>query len=653
MITVFLQSTSEQRFDGFHGASLVLLVGGLVALAAFALIYAALWFANRPRTPEPGPAVADLGPEPPAIANMLVNGWRVTRIAMAATLVDLAGRRVLGIEDYAGGNHVVRIRSNQPEGEQLTAYEKQVVDLVRTRATGGSCPVEALDLGESEQASKWWKRFEKHVKADAQDRGLARGRWTQRDRIVIGASLAVPLLLLGLALSVARVGESSSEDSDRWGWLWGAGILWVVGLVALVQTGALRETDAGRAAAGRWLGVRQYLRNSATFGELPPGSVTVWERYLAYATGFGLAHNTARALPFATDDPGTAWTRYGGQWRQVRISYPTRFMFGQPPGRVLLYGLGLTAFWGFIGFFILPMAFNVGWDVGHDVMNGEFSESTGVAGQSDTALRLFVLGFVGVFLVFAAYVLFRLIGGLGRLFLGLADLNKTQTLTGEVVNIHQGRIAVADALSDETRAWFRPVGAPALQRGMIVNVTRTPRLWYVSRVEVVRAATAPEEEPVETAPGAAARTGSAAFPPIAVLSAALAASGLTAEAVSAIAGVPLMPIDGDGNAPPGALTFGDGSGGMLRVYRTGDLGGATNAFVGLLTRLPRGDRFEVAGNPANWIGERVLMVPSPDGMVTVDVELSGLDGDRRREVALAVAERALADAVPAAAADGA
>lgn len=643
----FLQSASEGKFDGFHGASLVLLVAGCIAAVAFALLYAALWYANRPRTPEAGPAVADLGPEPPAIANMLVNGWRVTRIAMAATLVDLAGRRVLGIEDYAAGNHVVRIRSNQPEGETFTGYEKQVLDLVRSRATGGSCPVEVLDLGESDDATRWWKRFEKQVKSDAQDRGLARGRWTHRDRVVIGVALAVPLLLLSLALGVAHFGETASEDSDRWGWVYGAGVIWVVGLVALVQTGALRETDAGRVAAGRWLGVRQYLRNSAAFGELPPGSVAVWERYLAYATAFGLAHDTARALPFATDDPGTAWTRYGGQWRQVRISYPTRFMFGQPPPRVLLYGLGLTAFWGAIAFFLLPVAFNIGWDVGHDVLNGEYSGSTGIEGQNDTALRIFVLGFVGVFLLFAAYVLFRLIGGLGRLVLGLMDAGKTTTLTGEVVNIHQGRIAIADAISDETRAWFPPVSGPALRRGMIATITRSPRLWYVSKVEVVRASSAAEEhaEAPEAAsmPAAAAR----AFPPIAILTAALAGTALTAETVSSIAGIPLTPVASDGNAPPGALTFGDGEGGMVRVYQTADLGGATNAFMGLLTRLPRGDRFEVAGNPANWIGDRVLMVPAPQGMVTVDIELAGLDGPRRREIAAAIAERALATTAPA------
>jgi hypothetical protein len=490
---VLTQNTANTGFDGFEGLSLGLLYGAGVAAAIWLMLCGVLWLVSRPRFPDPGPVVADLGPEPPAIANMLVNRWRLTRVAMAATLVDLAGRRVLGLEDYVGGRHVVRVRSNSPPGVGLTRSEQQVVELVRARATGGSAPVEALDLGASGDANKWWERFSKAVKEDARRHGLARGRWTYRDRVLMSGGLAVVLGLLGLAFAIARVGESAEDDEfDRWTWVLVAGIAWFGATAWFARTGALRETEPGREVCARWLGVRQYLRQSAAFGDLPPGAVAVWERYLAYATAFGMAHTTARALPFATDDPGTAWSRYGGQWQQIRVKYPTRFRFGELPAKVFLYGLGLTAFWGFIGFYLLPVSAQLAWDIGNDVIDD------GDLAGSNAELGL-VLGIAAVVFLLGAFILYRLVDGVARLLLGLFDVGRSVSVTGEVANVYQGRVALADGIAEEVRAWTPPAGSPPLLRGQIARVTMSPRLCHVTAVEVLDSERAGPEVVLEPA----------------------------------------------------------------------------------------------------------------------------------------------------------
>lgn len=630
----FLQTTTGQGFDGFHGLSLVLLVGAIAAGVAWLLMLAVLWLVSRPRFPDADPATNELRPETPAIANMLVNGWAVTRVAMAATLVDLAGRRVLGLEDYAGGRHVVRIRSNQPEGERFSAYEQQVLDLVRSRATGNSAPVEALDLGQATEAQNWWRRFEREVKKDAQSRGLARGRWTKRDRTLLSGGLAIVLALLALAFMVARVGESgdsaSDDDFEPWTWLAVAGIAWVLASSWFAKNGALRETPAGRVACAHWLGVREYLRQSATFGELPPGSVTVWERYLAYATGFGLAHSTARALPFSTDDPNTAWSRYGGEWRQLRISYPKRWGFGQPPWQVFLFGLGITAFWGVIGFLILPALARGAWDIGTEIISDQ-----DIGGRAELWLGL---GIGAVVVLIGGQVVYRLIDGLGKLILGAMDLGRTVTVTGEVANVYEGRVAVADGIAERTRAWTPPPAAPAPGRGQVVRVTMSPHLCYVTKVESLEPAREPEPRAAETA--AAAATAATA-------TSQTGRGPLSPEDVSRTLGLALTPAQGPGAviAADGAgafmQTFTDGSGGILRVFVTGSMGPAAG-MLGLLGRLPGQDRVDVGGRTATWSGERMLSLAIDGRMLGVEIELPQLDAAQKQAAAVALAEQILA-----------
>lgn len=630
----FLQATTEQGFDGFDGLELLILQAGIAATAIWLAMLAVLWLASRPRFPDAGPATNELGPEPPAIANLLVNRWAVTRVAMAATLVDLAARRVLGLEDYAGGRHVVRIRANQPEGERFTAYEQQVLDLVRARATGNSSPVEALDLGQAKEAENWWKRFEREVRKDAQSRGLARGRWTSRDRTLLSGGLAVALGLVGLAFAIAKVGdEPGDEGVDPWAWLVFAGIGWALATGWFARSGALRETPAGREVCARWLGVREYLRRSATFGGVPPGSVAVWERYLAYATGFGLAHATARALPFATDDPNTAWSRYGGEWRQIRISYPKRWGFGQPPFQVFLYGLGITAFWGVIGFLILPALARGAWEIGKDVISDQE-----LGGRAELVLGL---GIGAAVVIMGAQVVYRLIDGAGKLVLGAMDLGRTVTVTGEVANVHLGRIAVADGMSEHTRAWTPPPTSPGLTRGQVIRATMSPRLCHVTRVELLDSgAREPAPEAGEAGIAAPVRTGSAA---------------LTAESLSQLLGFQLTPAPGGGDSPAatdiddgaGAFmrTFTVGDDGMLRVFMSSALGPAAG-LLGVLGRFSGHNRVAVGSRDATWAGDRILSVNVNGRVLGVEVELPQLEPAQRQAAAVAIAEHVLRQRAP-------
>src|SRR5207342_2967830 len=109
---------------------------------------AAFVFASRtPPRPPVGPRTLALGPEPPAIANLLVNDFRVTNEAVPATLLDLAARRVVEIEQRGPGSFYVRLRS-QARADGLTGYERQVLGHLARLAREGVVPVQALTTGE-------------------------------------------------------------------------------------------------------------------------------------------------------------------------------------------------------------------------------------------------------------------------------------------------------------------------------------------------------------------------------------------------------------------------------------------------------------------------------------------------------------------------
>lgn len=283
-----------------------LLIAGSLSAALWLGALGALRVIRQPRTPQAAPPTADLRAEPPAVANMLVNDFRVTRDAVPATLFDLAARRIVDIEDSPTGGFRVRLRG-APAGE-TAPYEARILALLRGRAHGGVVPAEALTTGPTDRATAWWRAFRREVVAEAKDRGLSRDLW---DAVALGrlGSLAlVPAALLALGFREV-----------------GAGLISLIATATILSVatsrGRQRDTDAGLVAAAAWLGVRRYLRQAA-FADLPPSAVVIWERYLSYAAALGVAAGAVRSIPVGADDDERAWTAASGQWRQVQVRYP-------------------------------------------------------------------------------------------------------------------------------------------------------------------------------------------------------------------------------------------------------------------------------------------------------------------------------------------
>ncbi len=328
-----------------------------LAAAMIAAAGVAAWFgllgllavATRSPSPRPGtpPDPNRLDAESPALVDLLTGNWRLCEEAAAATLLDLAARRVVAVEEI--GPELSLVRLGRAEPPNLNPYERMVYDHLRRLATqDGVVATGALAEG-TRHIGSWWKSFTHAVIEEARERGLAQRRWSPWHRSVLSAAALLPAVLVALAFMMVP-----SDDGDSFFGSLGAGFVAWSALVALTEKmNGERGTALGVEVAGRWLGLREHLAGGR-FAEQPAAAVTIWGRPLAYAAALGLAPRAVVSLPIASPaDDRRAWSDYGGMWHVVDVRYGGRGPLGGLWwGRTVWSGLGAAAIVGFATFMV-------------------------------------------------------------------------------------------------------------------------------------------------------------------------------------------------------------------------------------------------------------------------------------------------------------
>ena len=439
-------------------------VAGSIACSVTFFVIAGLLLAFRRQQPPPVlPAMSDLGPETPAVANLLANGGRVTPDAVPATLFDLAARHAVKIEEPEQGSYTCRIQPAIPGA--LKGYESRVLDLLRKRAVGGVVPARALTAGPSEEAGSWMKAFRRDVVSEASAAGKCAPRWPPKVLVVMS--------LLGLgALMLSVMGGDEDTTTTSQAIAIGIAFLTIVVLSKAFTEEIQMVTPAGVQSQARWLSLRKYLHDDELFSSLPPTAVVTRERYLAYGAALGVAAAAVRAIPMGAESDRWAWTHYGGEWRQVRVSYPTRWppAWGSSPWQVGWTGILMTGFGGLVLWVTTQMLPSI-----------EFGPAT------DQVTRYVSLGIVLATLIAAV------VCGLGLVVICLAvvSLVRTKRVVGEAIRVRRFGgdhtsgyfLAVYTGKRDHVRAWSIGAGVHSTIREYeIVTVDVGPLFGYVRSV---------------------------------------------------------------------------------------------------------------------------------------------------------------------------
>ena len=386
-------------------------VGGVLAMGW-------LWRSTAPSRVEPAAPSMDLGDETPALVDLLTGGFDVDDDAVPATVVDLAARKYLDIDEVGGEVLLRPRRDSAPDRDELTAYERRVLAHVEQHAVDGVAPAAVLTTGPEGVSERWFRSFTREVNKHGQSLGLCRRRFDFKH---LAMAWAIVIVGGGPGWIVAQTGPRTSDPAG-WGsignlmvglaFVTSFGLAWLALLIS--KSNRQTDTTAGRTAAAHWFGVRDHMRSVGDFEDKPAASVAIWDRYLAYATAMGLAPVVERQLPFETEHDRKAWSRATGHWRRVKVRYQAFVpQWGRSPLKVAFEGLIQAAVTGFIAY----GAFLVSRD--------EFDLSS----LTDDQQSWVSFGGFVVAVLAAAVCLFCAF----KVLLGVSDLFARRTIEGELV----------------------------------------------------------------------------------------------------------------------------------------------------------------------------------------------------------------------------
>ncbi len=462
----------------------VLLAAGAAGLAWLTTLGAVALVRRPPRVTARGSGGLGLPPEPPAVAGLLCDDFVVGAEAAPATLLDLAARRVVVLEEVQPGHTVCRLRG--ADTGELAGYERMVLDQLRAKALDGVVPTEALTTGTDDASTAWHRRFARYVVGDAQQRGLTRDRWPARLVAVLGLGA---LVVGGLVAVSGLVGGDAHGDATAVAAI--AAVVAVLsiplGLAFVTRLGrslAQLPTPAGLQAAATARGLQRTLQehggSGAGFADLPPAAVVLWDRVFAYAAAMGAARRAVTLLPLGAEDDHRAWSRIGGRWRRVRVRYPRAWppAWGKHPALAILLailwggGAGAATYW------LARLASSK-----RDPSLG-FSQPT-----FDWIGRITVVAIAlcALVVLWALLILVR----------AVPDLWTRRQMTGEVVRVRRRTqvfasgnkqkfwyyLAVDDGSGERVRAWrVRPELWHGRYQGELVTAEITPGLAHVRTI---------------------------------------------------------------------------------------------------------------------------------------------------------------------------
>lgn len=426
------------------------------AVGAWGIAYLVALAVTRPASPRAAAASPELGAESPAVVSLLVNRWELTEDAAESTLLDLAARRYVELRQPGSDPRQTTVHVLDGDTSTLTPYERRVLDRVRGLALDAVLPLTALTFRNDAQAKSWTKKLHGEILAEARTRGLSRRRFTPLMKAFLVAIAVLAAAVIGWAWwHYADAAQRASEDGADGPFAVAAFALLFLGAVSLRNTDE-RDTPAGREVAAGWFGVRDWLRGHEAFADLPPASVTVWDRYLAYGAALGVTRVASAVLDLGMGNRRLVWSSYGGHWHRVRVRYPSFWPRYGRTGRFLIVRAVLSIAVGTAIVYYTGRQF--GWLAGLDLPS--FGPDWLVAIAPDVQSVARWLGIA--LLVYGGYKLLR----------AVVDLATQRTLTGEVLwlEVWKSRsggenrpavpwlhhLAVDDGSGDRTTAWGLP-----------------------------------------------------------------------------------------------------------------------------------------------------------------------------------------------------
>jgi uncharacterized membrane protein len=269
--------------DALGVLAIVAAVGGWAAFLLLWIRYGREYRAQH----DVGEYLRELPDDPPAYIAML-RGWgAVPPTALSATLVDLAQRGYLTIEELREDRRFLPDKTDwkytrTQKMEPVRGFEASILEqLFSGSATVTQSEFTSWCRAHRTSALRWWEDVQSSAKTAFRSQKYIEGG---------KGPVYAANTLCGVLVVLVGVGALSSGSP--------IGVLAVVsGAAQLAMTVILRRrTQAGAQRLAEWDAVERFLRDFSQLEEAPVESLILWERYLVYAVALGVTATVARAL---------------------------------------------------------------------------------------------------------------------------------------------------------------------------------------------------------------------------------------------------------------------------------------------------------------------------------------------------------------------
>jgi uncharacterized membrane protein len=248
------------------------------------------WGRDPERPDDIGDYWRDVPDDAPAVAGAFL-GWRqVGGDEYAATLLDLARRGHMLIEEvpverFLRSDAVEHrfIRPENPPTTPLRTFERRALSwLFKDGSTITKSELVERSKEDVKSAQTFWKGFRREVLEE-----LDKKKYVVHDK-------AGPFLLHILLMCVLFALSVLSFVVQAW---LAGGVLLVSSIVMIPLTFLhLQRTPAGTRRHAEWTALRSYLKDFSRLDEAPAGHLTLWEEYLVAAVALGVSEDLIRGL---------------------------------------------------------------------------------------------------------------------------------------------------------------------------------------------------------------------------------------------------------------------------------------------------------------------------------------------------------------------
>ena len=255
-------------------------------------------------------------PYPPAEAAVLIRYRKLTPDDVTATLMDLARREYVIIEDASAyverydlsrrcGKEELVITATTKPREGLAPHEAFLLDwLLRDCGDGAALFMDDLkDITKKESSAQMF--LDRYKAWQAQVLAATAGRDYFDDQF---QGLKRVSVLIGALLLAAGILSFFIGAGGRIEWVGGKPLLLLAALPLIIYPLAIkRRSRYGAQKYHEWMAFKRYLVDFSNMKEAGQQSLAIWEHYLVYAVTLGVAKTVIRQLKVhvpALSDPG-------------------------------------------------------------------------------------------------------------------------------------------------------------------------------------------------------------------------------------------------------------------------------------------------------------------------------------------------------------